>query len=138
MDDMSRISFKIKRKAVASEARIIRNAERLERDRARRLAADNEHRAGHLSNNSKLHNHRINTVRRVSRVMHLALGFMNDMPYLRIEQRRRNYETNETRMALCQEISTEVSTFGQPEFRNMTKEDRVNLIYAWLSKPLFE
>ena len=132
---MNIITLKVKRKSLAAEIAIIKKSERGQIGYARYLDRVQDAGAGSSSRETydHLHHHRTVKLRRMSRVSHLANGFLKGMSYHRIEQKCHGGDSEGFMTSLARAVSEEISRFGPPEMKNMAIKDRDMSIASWMN-----
>lgn len=83
---------------------------------------------------NELHHHRTVVLRRHSRVMHLAHGFIKGMPYDKIEETVRQVPTASAQAGLAGLVASEVARFGGEYGRATDREVMVEHILDWLNE----
>lgn len=136
---MNIITLKVKRKSLAAEIAIIKKSERGQIGYARYLdrvqgdGAKSGVSAVFRDTYGHLHHHRTVKLRRMSRVSHLANGFIKGMPYHKIEQKCRGEDSEQFMISLARAVSEEISRFGHPEMKNMVVKDRDMAVSSWMN-----
>lgn len=135
--------LKIKRLALAAEARIIRHEEHkalgwlpILRDADGRPTSKRRFRKARfrpkLELFNSLHNHRTDKVRKASRVMHLAHGYLMGQVYASIENEQTKLRPNQGEHPLLKDIVDEIRKFGPGQFSKMDKLDLARAVDDWI------
>ncbi len=123
---MDSIELKIRAKALAAEAKIIRHEEQKAKARATHAKSEDRKQAAR-STFSTLQSHRRHVVRRAARSTHLARAFLRGLRYRHIEAKCRE-------MPDRAEILKLLTRYGTPEFRALNEHDRTRLTNEWFDR----
>jgi ElaB/YqjD/DUF883 family membrane-anchored ribosome-binding protein len=117
--------LRIKRKTLAAEARIIKDAEQRALRKARRRLGTNKPSEASYDLYNRFREHRVTVVRNAARAAHLADAYLRNRPYATVEDPK--HRTKPITSPIWTDIQKTLKTFGGPELANVTFKD----VYAW-------